>query len=451
MILYDNKAWLPTAFFWNPPLIEAVAPRVILAGVWAYICTTYFADILIPAQAFSMLVGSVTFLTVMRATQSYNRYHSGCEAVTKLAANLRDLVRMTVSYARGTGSYEDDEKPEAREKMHQLWLDTSRLSIAVLIGAHLRAMIGFQKVVAPPGVPFGIDSDESAQIRYNRARLRGLLKQDEFEFIDHLIGNIEKYPQKCSSKQYKWIQSAIDFVDFRGEGGGGWKNQCETVIVLATMLSMTFKHHLNKPYGFVERAMNLLDEKISRSLELYQEIESNIAIPFPICFAQVNKLLLVMFLVAFPFVIDSEIGLGLNVCIPMIGAFIFCSIEFIAVEIEVCFGLDAQDVNILRFVRVLECECMTMLNLAETTHREEDGKGVEVCDKFVWVQVPGDYSIFSGRTCDNCNCSGKHSTAWCLALKSEASAAEALYAEETSNAMITHPSGYSSVNLRESR
>jgi hypothetical protein len=345
---------------------------------------------------------------------------------------------MTVSYARGTGTYDGADKSDAREKLHKLWLDSSRLSVAVLIGAHLRAMIGFQKVVAPPGVPFGIDKDEAAQIRYNRARLRGLLHQDEFEFIDHLIGNIDSHPQKCSSKQFKWVQSAIDLVEFRGDGGGSWKNQCEIVIVLATMLSMTFKHHLNKPYGFVERAMNLLDEKISRSLELYQEIESNIAIPFPICFAQVNKLLLVMFLLAFPFVIDAEIGLALNISIPMVGAFIFCSIEFIAVEIEVCFGLDVQDVNILRFVRVLECECMTMLNLAEIQHVDDDGKSVEVCDKFQWIQAPGDYAIFSGRTCNSC--AAGPSKAWCLALKSEANAAELLYNQGGSATLVTHRS-----------
>merc|ERR1719326_803885 len=97
-------------------------------------------------------------------------------------------------------------------------------------------------------------------------------------------------------------------------------------------------------------------------LLLSQRIEEAISTPFPICFAQLHKLLLLAFLTMFPFVVDENLGPAGKVFFPTLTAFIYFGIEHVAIEIEVAFGEDQEDINILRNVRVFESECMSILH-----------------------------------------------------------------------------------------
>merc|ERR1719235_1149971 len=90
-------------------------------------------------------------------------------------------------------------------------------------------------------------------------------------------------------------------------------------------------------------------------------MEENFTQHFPICFAQLNKLLLLIFLALCPLVLETEMGLWVNVLFPTAAAMFFFGIEYVAVEIEVCYGEGDMDINLLRAVRCVECESMTML------------------------------------------------------------------------------------------
>merc|ERR1712046_39776 len=114
---------------------------------------------------------------------------------------------------------------------------------------------------------------------------------------------------------------------------------------------MHIHSHLKPPHRYFERVLNILNESVYQLLEQFQQIEANVTMHFPICFAQMNKLLLLGFLMICPLVIPQELGLAQKVAFPTLAAYFFLGIEYVSIEIEVPFGSDNMDIKILRFLR----------------------------------------------------------------------------------------------------
>eukprot|EP00747_Dinoflagellata_sp_TGD_P114623 gnl/TRDRNA2_/TRDRNA2_171971_c0_seq1.p1 gnl/TRDRNA2_/TRDRNA2_171971_c0~~gnl/TRDRNA2_/TRDRNA2_171971_c0_seq1.p1 ORF type:complete len:194 (+),score=12.31 gnl/TRDRNA2_/TRDRNA2_171971_c0_seq1:2-583(+) len=152
-------------------------------------------------------------------------------------------------------------------------------------------------------------------------------------------------------------------------------------------------------------------------------------IPFPVCLAQINKLLLLVFVLICPLIMDSSKRDAFDppptkVLFPAMAAFIFFSVEWAGVQIECCFGMDAEDLNMLRFVRILESECIEMVRTAEKICKRKaaaDYPSPRILHKFLFMSAPRDYEVFTRRSW------GRAVTdAWFLCLKTEADACSGL-------------------------
>jgi len=74
--------------------------------------------------------------------------------------------------------------------------------------------------------------------------------------------------------------------------------------------------HIGQKYGYMERTLNLLDPHITGMLLCYQHINDNITMPFPIGYSQLCKVLMLIFVLGCPYVIDTSLGVFANVFFP---------------------------------------------------------------------------------------------------------------------------------------
>merc|ERR1712118_224990 len=107
-----------------------------------------------------------------------------------------------------------------------------------------------------------------------------------------------------------------------------------------------------------------------------------------------NKILLMIFFFFLPFDFP-ETAAGLTVVsFCTVVAFIYFGMEYVGISIEVPFGEDDMDINMLRFLRFFECESTTMMELVEEKLKagRQDDKWPKPRSHFTWMLAPQDYS-----------------------------------------------------------
>merc|ERR1712137_892770 len=101
-------------------------------------------------------------------------------------------------------------------------------------------------------------------------------------------------------------------------------------------------------------------------------------IPVPLAYIQIARLLLVTFLLVFPFQISADEGLCVNIIFPGMIALVFKCMDQICTNMEDPHGDDASDLKLVTPLQDIEWELITQLE--ETAD--------PVFDKFVWRYLP---------------------------------------------------------------
>eukprot|EP00746_Dinoflagellata_sp_MGD_P015621 gnl/MRDRNA2_/MRDRNA2_134794_c0_seq1.p1 gnl/MRDRNA2_/MRDRNA2_134794_c0~~gnl/MRDRNA2_/MRDRNA2_134794_c0_seq1.p1 ORF type:complete len:511 (+),score=63.12 gnl/MRDRNA2_/MRDRNA2_134794_c0_seq1:195-1535(+) len=393
---------------------------------------------IISHHGIAMLGGATTFLTVMRANQAYGRYERGSHMMCLLGHEVRSIFRIAVTYSKGTGdNYELT--PESVKGMEELWVNLIRLCLAFLLCVNMKARIGYKRAIH--GLkPLVIDEKVYKQLSFDRARLRGVLYPHEWQEVDEMLGRI-CYPSNdwCDRPG----KPRIDFPDFNDMEYTGnidsetsirsisMKNVCDPAILIGTLIGWEIMKHLTKSYGYVERVLNYFENRIDRMLFCFQEMEQNMSMHFPFCFAQMNKVLLLMFFFWLPCDLPSGEGRTMfYVFFCGVVSFIYFGIEYVGIAIEVPYGQDDMDINMLRTLHFFECESMSMMKMTEDKMKlgRKYGEWPHARSYFTWNRIPEGYDQFHEETIvggSKLSCKKKEEVGdgWCLALKSEVNAA----------------------------
>merc|ERR1719408_468228 len=128
----------------------------------------------------------------------------------------------------------------------------------------------------------------------------------------------------------------------------------------------------------------MLDIHITDMLLCFQLINENITMPFPIGYSQLCKVLMLIFVLGCPYIIETDLGLFANVFFPGVIGIALFGIENVATDLELPFGEDANDLNVSECAHVFECECVELLRAC--------GKlGELAADRFQFTTFPEQY------------------------------------------------------------
>jgi hypothetical protein len=306
------------------------------------------------------------------------------------------------------------------------WVDVCRLALAVVVALQLRTMFGYRRVIAPSGQDIALDAHEAAQLGFCRARLRGLLRSSEFEMIDRVLGTLEHSGDDCGAKTRKeWLWKR-NIEDVRGKGEffkACDGNHCEILVAVMTLLSKNMKRHIiGGDSCLYFRAFDLIDSKLRETFTLFDDIEENFNFNMPISLAQVNKALIVLFMIMYPLTINHTTGFLMNILMPAAGSLVFLILEYLAIDMEVIFGLGRTHMDVSENLHQLEAEILTILDFSARYHERHTGTMPKVLREFRWVKLPIEYHHNRSGPTDS-------GLQWGLALTSEAHVVEALYQE----------------------
>lgn len=362
MILYDTREVAGTLFHWQGTVLPEVSSSVLGVGVVsaAIFATQVEFQWRLDIEGIHILGTIVGFLLIFRSSNAFNTYCQSNRIITSSSCVCADILTMGVCYLRGP---RPEDGPEIHAKLREAKTNIARLVLAycVLFKLHTR--------VAYEGYMRGrVDEEAKMQSEFDVVRLRGLLKKQDFDKVQEALGidwGLDPIVD-CDSTLFQVTQEALP--------------RPTTFIISA--LRLEFMNLCGKPYGYMERVLNLADKSISELQLIYSEMSSHVSIPLPLPYCHLCRFLMIMFLIVYATHIDPILGGVANVIIPMVIALAMFGIDAISSEIEDPFGDDPNDFELMPVIHRMEMETLLILSLgADTTH------------EFVWVAAPEEYAF----------------------------------------------------------
>lgn len=275
------------------------------------------------------------------------------------------------------------------DKARELRLDCIRLVIALACTFKLHTQLALE------GYIFGSISAQSKwQMDWERFRLRQLLSDDEFLWVDQCLAIVELPP-------YHVVVETVDNLEeqFRCEDGplagppAEWPDEFEVdtypaarantvlVFLLREMLLRNINDNMNDmcPHGIRERYVPQLFQLLRLATQAFDDMDKVITTPLPLPYACLCKTLLIIFAFSYPFSVDIHVGWFGALFVHIVVACVLLAIDSIATELENPFGPDPNDLDLNEMVHGLECEAMEMLILCG----DEKGRA-----RFEWRQRP---------------------------------------------------------------
>jgi len=401
MILYDSGKWIEPITRYQGTVWPAIRWKCILTSI--YVCSTYSIasqyEMNFGSEGRTILFGTMSFLLIFRANQAYSRYWYGRTIVSHLFSDLREVVLLTIVFLRGGASASTNllvslggRRPlqlddAFDQKAREVRVDTVRLIVALAVSLCLHTRICLD------GYCFGSISPELRwRIDWDRLRLRQLLTEEEFRMVDKSVG----FGEEEEEEPRKVLRILVDqFKGSMGQQGpqeppADWEDTpiryeigarpYSVIVFYMRELFSTVKHQdLSLPWGLKERMAVEMTDLLGKIEHGIQHVDMIITTPVPLPYAHLCKVLLLIFCVSLPCTLDYTLGWFANTVIPSAVATALLGVDAIATELENPFGDDANDLDLLELISLLENEALDMLTLSGD---------FEARRRFCWRRLP---------------------------------------------------------------
>mmetsp|Transcript_89558 Transcript_89558/g.191911 ORF Transcript_89558/g.191911 Transcript_89558/m.191911 type:complete len:460 (-) Transcript_89558:58-1437(-) len=403
MILYDNSDWFEVIFTYFGTVWSQIRTKfifIVLYAIAAYAVACYY-EYNFGSEGRTILFGTMSFLLIFRANQAYTRYWQGRCVVSEFFSDIRDFIMLSLIYIRGglhTSTFLFHGGPGIPPKSHfyedafdlkatELRINVVRLCVALAVSFKLHTRIALD------GYCFGSISGETKWlVDWDRLRLLQLLTVEEFRIVDACMGISDEGAPPAKDALASLVKQFKGDSEKRGGPPPGFPEEFEVdpgcivrpPVVIVYLIREVIMRNMNdpfnsQPWGLKDRFIPGLAGLLTSLQHNFEMAHQIITTPLPLPYANLCKTLLSVFLFAMPFFVDYRLGWFANTVIPAIVSLALLGIDAIATELENPFGDDANDLDILEGIHVLEREAMEMLRLAG------DKKGVS---RFVWRMMP---------------------------------------------------------------
>jgi len=371
MIVYDSRSWCGSLFHVRGTVIPHIWIPTTFIAFWC--AGVYHAQLRWPEHlvgfeiegSFVLFGHFVSFLLIFRSNNAYQRYWHSNDCLKAIQVSCRELHQQYMIYIKGALKGKDDEqKAKWKVKGTRCKTDATRYVLAFCIAFKMHSRMAFDGYMSG-----SIDNDTMEQVLMDRARLRGVLVEEEFEVIDSMLRVDLEGITKCADTTF-----AVS-TEVNGRA-------CHAILYFLLCLGRDAAMFAQQ-WGWLERCLNTADAHVSNMMRAFEEMDQNICTPLPLPYGHLCKILLLTFMLAFPFCINKPMnGLVISVIVPMVISLAMFGMESISMEIEDPFGDDANDFNVMRIISALES------NMYETMLCRCD----PAADNFMWVKAPEDYA-----------------------------------------------------------
>lgn len=348
----------------------------------------------------------MSFLLIFRANQAYARYWQGRTFTTHLFVEMRDMVMFCCLHTRGGQGKarwqwrSDSTTFTIAEKTHyddeHDRLASVFLANVVRLSCALGVCFKMHSRVCSDGYCCGkIGPYAKWMTDWDRLRLRGLLRKDEWEQVTTALGILE--PKEHMPRRRNDLSeraSLLSKFDDEAEPPSDQDGQDFLVNLVPSMRPfvvilfhikcevykyMNDSQYNEMPWALKERFVPTIAKHCSSIYFAYEMVNQSMMTPLPLPYVHLNKTLLCAFLMSFPCQLDFKLGWYANTVIPGLVALALLGIDSIATELENPFGDDTNDLDIIEQIHLLEHECMDILELCA------DGIAR---DNFEWKRAP---------------------------------------------------------------
>ncbi|CAE6955281.1 unnamed protein product [Symbiodinium sp. CCMP2592] len=407
MIYYRTQSWYTQIARWYGTVWGEVKVKAIVMLI--YTSASYWLCVKeghnLGRTRKNILGSTISFLLIFRANNGYKRYMKGRAACIHFFCVLREIIcTYLVFLAGGSGNrrlrwrrvgpssrpvtQEDvemdvDDKIASEERTEAVrWC----LIMAIAFQMHARLL--------DQGLNKGrITEETKRRVDWDRYRIRGLTNENEFRSLDGIVRAVAAPQTGWATPQYPDLPAVEEVFGPEAstlqESVGDIEISRVPYIRLCTYLvyklnevgyrNMNDPRMQDKRWGMGERFVPLVTAQTMSLSYSYSEVNQIICTPLPFPYNHLCKLLLFLFFLSFPFYIEKELGLWVNVVENTLLAVALLGLDCIATELENPFGDDANDLNMYDRVATLEQEVMVFVKLC----------GDDACSQnFIWQDFP---------------------------------------------------------------
>lgn len=383
MIHYDNQSWFGLIFRFRGTILEST--WVLVLCMIALLLLAYWSvevsDAELSNAGHTIFGSTMSYLLVFRAQSASHRYWHGRGCLTRVFFCLREFVMLSCCTIRGGGGAEawfqrrvGRAERLALEDQFDLKASMARVNIVRWALAFVVSLKLHTRICHSGFVGGSITAEQKWLVDFDRVRLRGLMTRAEFEQLNdliHIFGE-EHVTRGAMVLTPDLIEEILEQPEDPEE-----VFEVDTTPELRQPLGILIKmktetaRHVNEPYGLKERFVKDLVHLFSQSALFYESVTTVILTPLPFPYVHLCKVLLTIFLLSMPVVIDPTRGFYASVVLPASVAMSLLGIDAIATELENPFGDDANDHDIMGCISSLEAEAMLILELVGDVRARE--------------------------------------------------------------------------------
>jgi len=319
-------------------------------------------NICFSTEGLPLVAGCVTYMLVFRLNQCHSRLHGAQAMVAKAVGGLRGIVSCICTMARYTENNSVELTEDEQQAATLLKVHVCRLSIAYIVSLkyHMRA-------ADMMNAGHKVDSDSLRHALTDLVRIKSLLTGVETDLLEYCCGLYEE-GEEAATMTNTSSSFAVDMNRHRTQrdlaglslllGGTGQAEHGGYAVppFILTLLRMAIREPLDKRWGCPERVLSLCEDYIDDVIQAFRGMNRMVACPLPLPYLQLCKLLLCLFVLSLPWVVEPAHGAWSNIVAPSVLAMTFLGYETCSDIMENPLGDDSADISVYEAAHELEVD-----------------------------------------------------------------------------------------------
>lgn len=390
MIRFSNQSWMSALLVYHGGVLPCLRNKLLIYAIYLIYCYTlsHVFDFRLTAGSLDFLAHITIFMLVFRLNQCYSRMSCCQQALCELFVDVRAIIMSTCCYLRSSippeGAITNAEAAAEAEKLHKkavlIKIHCIRLCLAFTLSVkyHTRvadALASLADVGSEEVLPFVLDI----------LRIKSLLTEFECKMLEDQCGLYEEQDEGEAERHgcYESIPepASVNYrIDYGRHRPSTQKDGRRSIFapdssspsggtalppLILQLLRMVLQQPLAEKWGFYERNLNYHEVLFQRMSANFRVIDCMVAMPMPLMYAQECKILLMLFLAAYPLCVEAEDGIWGSLFAPWMLALSMLGLDLVSERLENPLGDDDSDLNVLEMVHALEVDCKWLFDFSE--------------------------------------------------------------------------------------
>eukprot|EP00428_Durinskia_dybowskii_P049617 CAMPEP_0170347284 /NCGR_PEP_ID=MMETSP0116_2-20130129/74905_1 /TAXON_ID=400756 /ORGANISM="Durinskia baltica, Strain CSIRO CS-38" /LENGTH=480 /DNA_ID=CAMNT_0010601113 /DNA_START=27 /DNA_END=1471 /DNA_ORIENTATION=- len=333
MIRFSQDSWFAPLFVYFGGVIPKLKWPTLVYSLYA--CCAYMFcmkfNLAIAQDGINLVANSTTFMLVFRLNQCHSRLQHAQSMVMEALGGLRGIVGCACLTADIPAT--EDKQHEMRQAATLMKMHVCRLAIACAVSLkyHMRA----------------VEMMNSCGQKINTQSLR------------HALSDLVRIKSLLTEFEAKRVEEQSGLYEVKHDHDVG-----HTAAHRQLPQGRRAAAAIEK-WGYPERVLNVVEAHLSVFMKALRGMDGMGSVGLPLPYLQLCKWLLLIFIVVYPWNVNSEHGWWSNVMVPIILAMTLLGFEVVADDMENPLGDDSADISLYEMIHEFEVDVEAIFNCSE--------------------------------------------------------------------------------------